>query len=222
MVCSGRTRRTGSFRTPVAAHRRCSGRGGLVASFARWHCLWRRTRGLHRRSDCLRRCAGIGPGRRSAACPGVDARSVGTVGLAHAFDAQLQLSLQLSLQLTSSRVLMPECTRYTSLHTCGRKDSWKEVLAPAVLPPAEVALPMPDRSAWWASEAALRPILHSHHNLRSIASMPSAAPDARAIGELAQPRFVAGEGVAAADARPLYVRHRVALTTAERAAGARL
>jgi tRNA threonylcarbamoyladenosine biosynthesis protein TsaB len=47
-------------------------------------------------------------------------------------------------------------------------------------------------------------------------------PDARAIGELAQPRFAAGEGVAAADAAPLYVRHRVALTTLERAAGARL
>jgi len=49
-----------------------------------------------------------------------------------------------------------------------------------------------------------------------------AMPEARAIGELAQPRLSAGEGVAAADAFPLYVRHRVALTTMERAAGARL
>jgi len=49
-----------------------------------------------------------------------------------------------------------------------------------------------------------------------------AVPDARAIGELAQPRLAAGGGVAAADALPLYVRHRVALTAAELATGARL
>ena len=33
---------------------------------------------------------------------------------------------------------------------------------------------------------------------------------------------VTGEGVPAREAAPLYVRHRVALTTAERAAGMRL
>ncbi len=47
-------------------------------------------------------------------------------------------------------------------------------------------------------------------------------PTAVAIGNLALPRFAAGEGVAARDAAPLYVRHRVALTTAERDAGIRL
>src|SRR5438034_274531 len=47
-------------------------------------------------------------------------------------------------------------------------------------------------------------------------------PAAQSIGELALPRLAAGEGVAAAHALPLYVRHRVALTTAEREAGARL
>ena len=50
----------------------------------------------------------------------------------------------------------------------------------------------------------------------------SLLPDARAILELALPRLAAGEAVDAAHALPLYVRHRVALTTAERAAGARL
>ena len=47
-------------------------------------------------------------------------------------------------------------------------------------------------------------------------------PTAVAIGSLALPRFAAGEGVPAREAAPLYVRHRVALTTAERAAGMRL
>jgi len=47
-------------------------------------------------------------------------------------------------------------------------------------------------------------------------------PDAESIAEWAWPHFVAGEGVPAAEAQPLYVRHRVALTTIERAAGLRL
>jgi tRNA threonylcarbamoyladenosine biosynthesis protein TsaB len=51
---------------------------------------------------------------------------------------------------------------------------------------------------------------------------PSIIPDARSVAEWALPHFVAGEGVPAGEARPLYVRHRVALTTAERAAGMRL
>ena len=49
---------------------------------------------------------------------------------------------------------------------------------------------------------------------------PTLSPTATAIGELALPRLAAGEGVAARDALPIYVRHRVALTSAERAAGA--
>jgi tRNA threonylcarbamoyladenosine biosynthesis protein TsaB len=47
-------------------------------------------------------------------------------------------------------------------------------------------------------------------------------PGAVAIGALALPRFAAGDGVAARDAAPLYIRHRVALTTAERDSGVRL
>jgi tRNA threonylcarbamoyladenosine biosynthesis protein TsaB len=49
-----------------------------------------------------------------------------------------------------------------------------------------------------------------------------ARPTAQAIGELALPRLRAGEGVAAGAALPLYVRHRVALTTSEREAGLEL
>ena len=48
----------------------------------------------------------------------------------------------------------------------------------------------------------------------------AALPTATAIATLAAPRLLAGEGVPAAGALPLYVRHHVALTTAERAAGA--
>ena len=47
-------------------------------------------------------------------------------------------------------------------------------------------------------------------------------PDAQSVAEWAWPHLAAGEGVEAARAEPLYVRHRVALTSAERAAGMRL
>jgi tRNA threonylcarbamoyladenosine biosynthesis protein TsaB len=51
---------------------------------------------------------------------------------------------------------------------------------------------------------------------------PEVKPIARAIAALAAPRIAAGDAVSAAQALPFYVRHRVALTTAERDAGARL
>src|SRR5512143_3364038 len=58
--------------------------------------------------------------------------------------------------------------------------------------------------------------------LGRIATDAGLRPTARAIGELALPRLAAGEGVGAAAGLPVYVRHRVALTTAERDAGLRL
>lgn len=51
---------------------------------------------------------------------------------------------------------------------------------------------------------------------------PTIIPDAQSVAEWAWPRLSAGEGMPAAEAQPLYVRHRVALTRAERAAGLRL
>ncbi len=67
---------------------------------------------------------------------------------------------------------------------------------------------------------AAYPALVSELGLAAAAA--DARPSAQSIGELALPRFVAGEGVSAVDAAPLYVRQRVALTAAEQAAGARL
>jgi tRNA threonylcarbamoyladenosine biosynthesis protein TsaB len=99
---------------------------------------------------------------------------------------------------------------------------WSEMLAPAVMKPAEVNVPARGAFRWFGVGGgfAAYPSLRVHLALEHVDV--DAVPDARAIGELAQPRFAAGEGVAAAAALPLYVRHRVALTTAERAAGVRL
>jgi tRNA threonylcarbamoyladenosine biosynthesis protein TsaB len=67
---------------------------------------------------------------------------------------------------------------------------------------------------------AAYPDLASRLALRSVDA--DVVPHARAIVDLATPRIESGQVVPAADAFPVYVRHRVALTTAEREAGARL
>ncbi len=100
------------------------------------------------------------------------------------------------------------------------RDGWNVVAAPAVCKPADVRLP--PGAAWHGAGDGFA----AYPELAGLEGMAGAAaavvPDARAIGELALPELAAGRGVAAQDALPLYVRHRVALTIDERAAGARL
>ena len=98
---------------------------------------------------------------------------------------------------------------------------WREVKRPEVAKPDAVTRPIESADWFGAGDGfASYPALAAQ--LRLSAHDAATRPDARAIAELAAPRFAAGEGVDAAAARPLYVRHRVALTTAERAAGATL
>jgi len=99
-------------------------------------------------------------------------------------------------------------------------DGWRVALEPAVQKPDDVRLPAGDGWHGVGDGFAAYPQLAT---LAGLAGANGAAvPEARAIAELALPELAAGRAVAAADALPLYVRHRVALTTAERAAGARL
>jgi len=100
---------------------------------------------------------------------------------------------------------------------------WRDVRAPAVMPPASAATMGLDDDGGWRGAGngfAAYPELATLLGLSAVDW--AARPEARAIGELALPRLEAGEGVPADAALPLYVRHRVALTTAEREAGARL
>lgn len=102
-------------------------------------------------------------------------------------------------------------------------EAWCEVAAPAVLPPTDVRLPTGANRDGWSGAGngfVAYPTLAAQLGLVQLDT--SARPTAQAIGELALPRFHAGEGVAAAAALPLYVRHRVALTTAERESGLKL
>ncbi|HEY3180077.1 MAG TPA: tRNA (adenosine(37)-N6)-threonylcarbamoyltransferase complex dimerization subunit type 1 TsaB [Casimicrobiaceae bacterium] len=96
---------------------------------------------------------------------------------------------------------------------------WRVEREPAVAKPADVELPV----GIWNGEG------DGFAAYRELALVPgvidvcaSTLPTARAIGELALPLFESGQGVPASEARPLYIRQRVALTTSERIAGVRL
>jgi tRNA threonylcarbamoyladenosine biosynthesis protein TsaB len=99
-------------------------------------------------------------------------------------------------------------------------EGWRERHAPAVVAPGSASLAGVEGWSGVGDGFAAYPQLGAA--LRLAAVDAEAKPDARAIGELALPRLAAGGGVPAGEARPLYVRHRVALTAAERAAGVRM
>jgi tRNA threonylcarbamoyladenosine biosynthesis protein TsaB len=84
------------------------------------------------------------------------------------------------------------------------------------------AVPLPPGAGWLAAGSGFSayPALRLHVAAAVSGFDADVVPGAAAIGALALPRFAAGEGVPARDAAPLYVRHRVAVTVAERAAGA--
>jgi tRNA threonylcarbamoyladenosine biosynthesis protein TsaB len=98
---------------------------------------------------------------------------------------------------------------------------WREAIAPVVVSPA--LAPVPEGRGWTAAGSgfAVYPSLRERYGAALSECDGAIVPSAAAVGKLALPRFAAGEGVPARDAAPLYVRHRVALTIAERAAGLR-
>lgn len=92
--------------------------------------------------------------------------------------------------------------------------SFNCVLAPTVLPPEQVTLPAGEWHGVGDGFATYAETL----NKLFVPTEPSVMPTAEAVARLALPRFARGEGQAAMRAAPLYVRDKVALTTAERLA----
>jgi tRNA threonylcarbamoyladenosine biosynthesis protein TsaB len=98
---------------------------------------------------------------------------------------------------------------------------WREVIAPVVVSPG--AAPLPEGHGWIGAGGGFAAYASLRERYGAVLSECDGAivPSASAVGALSLPRFAAGEGVPAHDAAPFYVRHRVALTIAERAAGLR-
>lgn len=119
---------------------------------------------------------------------------------------------------------MYACTEVTTAEVTSdiaASRTWRALMEPIAIPPAALRLPSATGELYGAGNGyAAYPSLAV--DLGLAAANPRLRPTAQAIGELALPRLSAGEAVAAAQALPLYVRHRVALTTAEREAGVRL
>jgi tRNA threonylcarbamoyladenosine biosynthesis protein TsaB len=99
-------------------------------------------------------------------------------------------------------------------------DEWLLARDAAVCKPDDVDLPSGD--GWHGAGEGFAAYPQLAQRLRLASCDPSIIPEAQSIAELAWPRLLAGEGVPAEQAEPLYVRHRIALTSAERAAGVRL
>lgn len=100
-------------------------------------------------------------------------------------------------------------------------NGWRVHLEPVVVKPADA--PLPDGDGWigCGNAFAAYPALIDRLRPMVASTLSDIAPTAVAIGTLAMPLLAAGLGVSAADAAPIYVRHRVALTTAERTADVR-
>jgi tRNA threonylcarbamoyladenosine biosynthesis protein TsaB len=95
----------------------------------------------------------------------------------------------------------------------------RAVVAPCVAAPD--AVPLPDGDGWLARGNAWRSYaepLAARLAGRVARLETDAWPSAKAIAELALPRFAAGEAVAPEHAEPFYVRDKVALKTSERPA----
>ena len=98
----------------------------------------------------------------------------------------------------------------------GLFEAGEPVSAIGVYPPGEV--PLPEGGGWVAAGNALAayPSLAARMADACHAQLPEILPTAAAVARLAAPRLLRGEGLDAAEAAPVYVRDKVALTVAER------
>jgi tRNA threonylcarbamoyladenosine biosynthesis protein TsaB len=100
--------------------------------------------------------------------------------------------------------------------------AWHAVFDPLVVSPFDA--PLPPGRGWVGAGGgfAAYPALRQRYASVLADYDERVSPTAVAIGSLALPRFAAGKSVPPREAAPAYVRHRVALTPAERDAGIKL
>lgn len=127
--------------------------------------------------------------------------------------------LALAEQSNESRVIAAVDARMGEAYLAAyarNGDEWDEVIAPRLADPASLP-PLPGRR--WAATGSgfdrhpwLRETYRESVEMRFEGDLPRAG----AVARLASRRFARGAGIAAADAAPLYLRDKVALTTDER------
>ena len=105
--------------------------------------------------------------------------------------------------------------------------AWIEASATQVCKPQDA--PVLKGSDWfgagsgWATYADKLTLIYSENLSQTLPNvLDNITPTAEAILRLAQPVFEAGQAKPAMEAMPIYIRHRVALTTLEREQGLRL
>ncbi|HTJ96208.1 MAG TPA: tRNA (adenosine(37)-N6)-threonylcarbamoyltransferase complex dimerization subunit type 1 TsaB, partial [Rhodocyclaceae bacterium] len=103
---------------------------------------------------------------------------------------------------------------YVAAYVRERPDVFRNEMAPAVSPPELVQAPPGAWTAVGDGFAAYGATLQAKFPVSNAGIQPTA----EAVARLAVPRFTRGEGESAIAAAPLYVRDKVALTTAERLA----
>jgi tRNA threonylcarbamoyladenosine biosynthesis protein TsaB len=103
-------------------------------------------------------------------------------------------------------------------HAAYRREgaAWCECSPPGLYAPAAVPVLDGEWIGAGSGFAAHGSALRARQKL--VAALPGLRPHARIVAMLAQPRFAAGEAVSAEHALPLYLRDKVAATTAERLA----
>jgi len=87
------------------------------------------------------------------------------------------------------------------------------------------ALPLVDGAGWTGVGTAWQvydALLQQQYQANLLNTLSDRTPAAEAIMSLAKPVFAAGQAKPASEARPIYIRNRVALTSKEREQGLRL
>ncbi len=100
-----------------------------------------------------------------------------------------------------------------------RGDAWQAICAPSLCLPEHA--PRVQGTGWFGAGSGFNAhgdVLRAYYAEKLAGIDAQAVPLASAIAALAAPLFVAGKGMDAAEALPLYLRDKVALKTSERAA----
>jgi tRNA threonylcarbamoyladenosine biosynthesis protein TsaB len=103
-----------------------------------------------------------------------------------------------------------------------KNNEWIELSATKVCKPEAAPLLACRAAGAGGGWAVYGEVLSKIYGENVVKVLPNVTPTAEAILQLATPIFAAGNAKPASEATPIYIRNRVALTSAEREAGQRL